>query len=144
MNTARPIYENAETLQAEKAFAESIEAVTGFELIKLPIKYQLDYAALEDDMVKAFLELKCRTNARNAYPDYAISLHKYLAAQSLFRATGIKTILAVRFTDGDFCAEIGELKGCRISFLKNGIRTREDSQDCEPMIHVPLSAFQKI
>lgn len=70
------------------------------EAFKLPQYHSLDHALIRDRKVFAIAEVKVRGHSRHKYPSVMIGLDKVLTARQIGRASGLKTFLIVRWTDG--------------------------------------------
>jgi hypothetical protein len=140
MGAARPIYENAQSLEAEAALARVIEAAFGCVLRKLERKFGLDFVAMRNERGAAFIEAKVRTNAMGRYPTYMVSMHKAIYAESIQRVTGLPTLLVVQWTDAIGYAPLGEQYP--ISFM--GRTDRGDPADVEPVCLIPIEQFKRI
>jgi hypothetical protein len=103
---------------------------------KMPIKYGLDYAALRNGRVVAFIEIKCRTCRSDKYDEYMISLHKVMAAAKLSSTTNLPCFLVVAWTDA-----IGYTHISAPSVEFGGRQDRNDEDDIEPVALIPISHF---
>ena len=138
---SRPLYENDETLWREYEAAQEVEKWSGATLKKIPIRYGLDYGIVREGEIVAFAELKCRTNRKDDFDSYMISLGKIQSARSLAETTGLDTFLFVFWKDAS-----GWLDFKTVPFwLQFGGRVdRNDPQDIEPMCHIPMSSFKEL
>jgi len=138
----RQQHETASDLQNEAAIKLKIERFTGWHLVKLPVSYHLDYAAYDcRGILKAWVEIKCRTNKREKYPTYLVAALKWNTAISLSRSTNppVPFWLAVGFTDGpglyahkpDHIVHVEEFNR----------KDPRDSADMEPMVAIPMGYF---
>lgn len=133
----RPTYETQNDLSREAAVISWICEKWKCRAGKLPKKYSLDYVLTHHGEVKAFAEIKCRTNACNAYPTYMLSLQKVIAAKELTRSTGKPSVLIVRWADA-----IGYTLLDRDYKMRVGGRTdRSDWQDVEPVVDISIQDF---
>lgn len=135
----RKIYENNDTLSAEHTFAEQIQKLLGGKLIKLPRQYHLDFTWVIDGKVSGFVEIKNRSNAKNAYETYMISLSKVLKAKEYYTSLGLPTILAVRWNDSEGYINLHNVN-FDIGF--GGRYDRNDWQDVEPVALIDIAAFK--
>lgn len=136
----RPLYERAGDLTNERQVADHLGKLYKSEMMKLPIKYGLDYAAVRGSEIRSWIEIKCRKNEMKRYPTYIISLDKILAARRLTQTTALPSILFVRWTDS-----LGFVNLCnQFSYEKGGRIDRNDWQDVEPVAAIPLENFQLI
>jgi hypothetical protein len=106
---------------------------------KLSDRYELDYLLLRNGVGCAWLELKIRTNAKAAYPTYMISFGKIMAARRLSGGSKLPSFLAVQWTDGIHYTRLDEVK--RFEVAIGGRRDRDDAQDIEPVILIPMDDF---
>jgi hypothetical protein len=95
----RQLYETESDLQNEKKVAEIICSAFGCSLIKLPIKYGVDYMATVNHELDGWYEIKCRKNPSNTYSDFMISLGKWISGVQLSDHTKAPFYLVVSFTD---------------------------------------------
>ena len=112
----------------------------GVDFFKLPIQYKLDFAIVRDGSVTSFIEVKCRKNVISAYPTYIISLSKMVAAAQ-YKDAGITCILLVQWAD-----QMGWVKipDNRWITKVGGRKDREDWQDIEPVVHIPIKEFKAV
>lgn len=141
---SRKLYEKGEDIEREAEVLRDVaEAWHPVVVNKLPKKYALD-AHLNFGTHSAFAEVKVRTVASTTFDTYMISLRKVLEGiqhASLFPDTGF--LLLVRWTDGLFCCDVTEaLSHSRIDF--GGRVDRDDRQDMEPTVLIPVSQFVRI
>ncbi len=109
-------------------------------MVKLPIRYCLDYAALRNKKIVAFVEIKHRTNKIHAYPTYMLSLAKVQAAKRLAEDVKVPSFLVVQWIDA---LGTTNLANCKFSVEMGGRIDRKDSQDVEPVAHINLAEFNK-
>lgn len=95
----RPIYETKADKANEEKVAEKITAARGYMMEKLPRLHQMDYAAFSTEGIKAFIEIKCRTNPMAKYPTTMCGMDKVLYARHVYRSFGINSYLFVQWTD---------------------------------------------
>lgn len=137
----RPLYETPEHLAREFNVAQAIEEALSSTLHKLPHKYNADYAAFRDDKLQSWIEIKCRDVESTAFPTVMLSLDKWLKIRWLAHATGVKFTLVVEFRDGIYWTDETD-KVRPIAFL--GRSDRNDWQDMEPSVRIPLSEFKPL
>lgn len=58
-----------------------------------------DFVALKGTHIKAFVELRCRSNAHDKYPDCYISATKLLHAYTMKSALDVNSLFVVSWTD---------------------------------------------
>tara|TARA_R110002020_G_scaffold363831_1_gene576134 strand:- start:250 stop:666 length:417 start_codon:yes stop_codon:yes gene_type:complete len=136
----RPTYETSEDLLNERGVIESFCNRFGFGFEKMPKQYHLDYCVLKNNKVVGFCEVKVRTNNHNQYNTLLLSLSKVSAANGLKQASNINSILLVKWKDRS-----------GYTYFKNnwpvmvgGRKDRNDWQDIEPVVHIPIPEFKFI
>ena len=138
----RPIYERGKDRDNERRVAEWLAARQpgGKRAVQMPKRYPVDYALIDGPGVFTdWLEIKCRTNTRDAYPTYMVSLEKIRAMFDLARFTALPARLVVRWEDA-----LGylTLPTSDYEIKMGGRRDRDDWQDIEPMAHFHVGSFQ--
>lgn len=134
----RPLYESAQDRENEINALRKIATKT--TPVKLPLRYEIDFALMNGDKIVAFAEVKCRTNLFSAYPTLMISMAKLISGITLSGQTGFPFWLIVKWTDKIGALEIDSL---RVFVMGVGGRTdRGDDQDREPVCHIPTTAFK--
>tara|TARA_R110000803_G_scaffold167416_5_gene230658 strand:+ start:1551 stop:1979 length:429 start_codon:yes stop_codon:yes gene_type:complete len=137
---SRPMYETAETRLQEQSLIEYCCDKWNMDAIKLPIKYGVDYMAMDKrGKATGFIELKQRTTTKDAYNTYFISLHKMMNVQALIKATELPVTLVVQWTD--WCGWVRLDTIPYHSIYAGGRGDRNDWQDREPMVHIPIKNF---
>ena len=135
----RKQHESPEDIIAERAALDRACKVWKCTAEKLPIKYELDYLLLREKRGVAWLEIKCRTNARLAYPTYMIALSKIMAARRLFDASQLPSFLLIQWSDVCGYIRNDSLLDFEIAF--DGRTDRGDPDDIEPVALIPLGEF---
>lgn len=136
----RPLYESSEDLANEQQVAKFLSEKWGCTFKKLPISYHIDWVVMRDKP-QAFVELKCRKNESKKYPTLLLSLNKWMRGKELSKELGIPFIVAVKWTDGVFFHTAGSAD---VSYGFGGRTDREDSQDIEPVVLIPVENFKRI
>lgn len=143
----RPIYERAEDRKREAEAMEKFlshirlekqgQQVTANEA---PPLHPYDYEVLVDGRPWALIEVKCRSNKRDAYPNYMISTEKVRVLREASHARGLAAFLLVSWADiiGYAGAETAASRGVR---AWGGRYDRADPKDQEYVFHIPLTAF---
>jgi len=134
-----PRYETAADLQNERVVADAL-AAHGYEVIKLPIQYRLDWLLRRNNQPIGFAEVKARKCNLNTYPTVMISLSKVIHAQMLTQATGLPCYLILFYRDciarlnfsDDFAVNPG------------GRADRDDPQDQDVCAYYPVTRLTKI
>lgn len=134
-----PRYETADDLRNERVVADAL-AEHGYEVIKLPIQYRLDWLLRRNNQPIGFAEVKARKCNLNTYPTVMISLSKVIHAQMLTQATGLPCYLILFYRDciarlnfsDDFAVNPG------------GRADRDDPQDQDVCAYYPVTRLTKI
>lgn len=131
------IYENEETLQAERSAITIVAEKWKAQAVKLPRRYSADFALLRGQQVKAWAEFKQRKNKMGKYPTYTVSLFKYMNMVNLSKETGVPSFFIVQWEDCTGYVQVPT----RIGLVFSGRTDRGDWEDKEPMVEIPLSSF---
>lgn len=140
---ARPLYETGADLGREQAFIAKICDEWQCESHKLSIKSGADYALTRGKPIVAWVEIKCRTNTKNAFSTYNISLDKLMKLRDLARHTALPAMLCVRWSDVDGYLDIGSTTR-DLEFAIWGRYDRGDNQDIEPSVLIPIEEFKAL
>jgi hypothetical protein len=141
----RPIYETTADLQREDDVLKVLEKLWNLKLIKLPIRYHLDFVAVKEDRAKAFVEVKTRNYSMqqiDAMGGYLMSIGKWSSAKSLYDCSGLPFVLVAKTTDGIYYSVFKEFKPDDI--LVRGRTDRNDWQDIEPCVVIRADKFKKL
>lgn len=137
----RPLYETKNDLQNEKQVVDYLATQWDATLMKLPIRYHLDYGIFRGETLVALAEIKCRTFEHNKYQTAMVCATKRMHALQLSQALGVPSLLVVRYTD----------KICYIDFAMmqdaakfGGRKDRGDEQDLGIMIHYKTDRMKDI
>ena len=138
---SRRLYENAANRKNEQAAKASLEASWSVMLRKLPIKYGAEWVAFRDDQAVAVIEYKNRPHESSRFPTYLLSVHKWMSMRSLANTIGVPAVLVVEFKDGmrHYTLEAGTAK---TSWA--GRRDRDDADDMEPCMMIPMELFGSV
>lgn len=136
----RPLYESSEDLANEQQVANFLSNKWKCKLKKLPMSYHVDWIVMRDEP-EAILELKCRKNESTRYTTLLLSLNKWMRGKELSKELGIPFIIVVRWTDGLFFHTVGS---ATVKHGFGGRTDREDSQDVEPVVLIPVDTFKRI
>jgi hypothetical protein len=145
----RPVYETEADRIREAAVAAKVKAFLAGPMapsctaVKLKPFAPVDFALCKTDgTVLGFLEVKVRTCKSDTYPTYMISLDKLLELNRLSSDVPCGVFLAVQWEDrlGVTKAPIMPAGGV----VMGGRKDRGDEMDVEPVVHIPVSAFETV
>lgn len=134
----RPHYESANDRRNEQIVADALKAL-GYDMVKLPPHYRLDYMLMKDARPKAFVEVKARRFAMHKYPTALVNLHKVMAARQLSFETNLPAYMVVLYTDA--LARISFAEEFALGFLANGRNDRDDPLDRDLVCYYPIERF---
>lgn len=139
----RPIYETQKNLDVERGVASLLEEKWKCEVVKMPIKYGLDYTFTRNKEIAGFCEIKC-LNYELAQFDrmsggYFISMGKFISAKTLAEFTKLPFFLVLKTKDGIWYRKFTQFEGFK--FVVNGRKDRNDWQDVEPMVLLEIKLF---
>jgi len=134
---SRPIYETPADLVNERRVADALLERWRCNAVKLPRRYEIDYALSRGNRVMAWAEVKCRTNPREQYPTYMVALGKVLTGLNLSQRTNLPFMLVVQWTDS-----LGWVTPTFDAIHIGGRHDRGDREDEEPMVHIPIADFK--
>lgn len=136
------MYETEKHLEKERHTALFFEQIFQCTLRKLPIKYQLDYAAERQGSIKAFIEIKCPNYTFEQFKKigcYKISFAKWCAAEQMSRVAGVPFVLVVGLLDQVRYMRTDDFMADSVTWW--GRTDRNDSQDMEPAVVLHLDRF---
>ena len=140
---SRPLYEEAQDRRNELEVIRILEKKwPDYSFKKLPSKYYVDFAAIHKDGITAWVEIKCRNNNHNLYKTYMISMDKVIHGLSFAEKTNKDFTLFVRWKDVIGWVTIDSID--KYSIEIGGRKDRGDTQDVEPVIHIPIEDFKII
>jgi len=138
----RRSYETQIDLDNEKSICEKIETACGMHLRKMSIKYSLDFIGFRNGKAVAVIEVKKRHNRYSKYPTVILSLAKWNRGVEFHRVNDLKFIFCVQFDDGYFFYEYQNDDKFNVEI--GGRRDRNDDQDIEPVMHIPIVRMKKL
>lgn len=136
----RPLYESTHDIVKEVEIAGVLETVWECDVHKLPRSYQWDYGAFRDGNMQAVFEIKCR---KKKYNTLILSLHKIMKGHDYDRV-GIRAFVVIEWLDGLYYLRLPVPLGrdhCRVEW--GGRKDRNDAEDMEPVVHIPVEMFTK-
>jgi hypothetical protein len=140
-NMTRPIYETEQDLSREKFIGENLASFWNVNLHKLPRAYYVDWMVTKENKVKGFAELKCRSHNKGQFPSLILSMHKWIHGKQMAAEVDGSFIVVVQWKDGLFYHKQG---WCKVDYALGGRKDRGDSQDMEPVVHIPVNYFKTI
>lgn len=144
----RPLYESNADLEREWSVASIIESAWSCKMVKLGIKYSLDFVVTEEDSDKAlgFCEIKTRNYTMEQignFGGYLLSLGKWVAAKELCTASNLPFFLVVKTSDGLYYARFDHVFKPYAVHVR-GRKDRGDEQDIEPCVLINVDRFTRI
>jgi len=137
----RPVYESSADKTAEACVIRKLsERQQGAQFVKLPQLSVLDYVVIDNEKVKALVEIKNRRNPVDKYPTYIISERKLKDGLELSKLLNVSFILVVSWLDDIRWVKIKRLYPAEIG----GRYDRGDAQDIERVCHIPIGDFKRL
>jgi hypothetical protein len=139
----RPLYETNKDRLAEARVAKRVADTWSCRPVKLRPTYVVDYALLQGDVCKAFMEIKCRNYSMKQMDDmggFMLSLDKWCKGNELAKAGGTSFVIVVDAVGGIYWYSGTEHDG--LSF--GGRTDRDDPQDVEPVVLLKAARFKKL
>jgi hypothetical protein len=145
ISRGRPSYEDERSLANERRVAERVATAWDLTLTKIPLHYYIDFAATRDGRVTIWVEIRCRSCSRNKYESFMLSLNKVRHAIQLSNDTGKPVVFVTEWTDGIFWIEMQESM-LKLPLVIGGgaITRRNDWQDIEPLVLIPINDFRPL
>ena len=143
----REHYENEESLSKEEAFKKAIEEYKDLQLIKLPMAYNCDFAAVKKgerfDEVVGVMEVKCRKGKFGQYPDLLISKNKIDGVINRWNLKKFWFVIAIRWDDKDVYYQWRPSHTDDHKVVIGGRKDRGDWQDTEPVYLIENKHFRE-
>ena len=148
--TVRPLYETQADRRREASVAGIISQRLNVSLLKLPIKYCVDFAAYDKTTLdlKSWIEVKCRNiesfqEMKIKY--FIVALSKIMAGLQLAHTTGKPFFIYWGFLDNSiFYTEITTDLVAEVADVKvKGRFDRGDWQDQEPVICITKDMLKR-
>jgi hypothetical protein len=144
---SRPKYETDKDLANEKTIIPIIERHFKCKIKKLPISYMFDFLFYREGKAWGCGEYKRRKVAYTKYPFIILSAAKFYKATNFGRMLDAGFHFIVEFDDGIFYAPLQielDYVAKEFDIGWGGREDRGDSQDMEPVIHIPINKFFRI
>ncbi len=144
----RPMYESDRDRINEDRIARRIEKAWRLELKKMPVSYKLDFAAVRDNVIVGWIEVK-RRRILPKWRTVMLSISKWREGCILSSSTGIGWAFVVENSvDGKlWWCDCSDMMEDEDSFqIEWGGRTKStrDRADVEPVIHIPTKLFKQV
>jgi hypothetical protein len=137
----RPLYESAENRAAQEALVTVLCDRWKCGHITMPQLSVADFLLHRDPYPKAWVEVKQRSNAMNAYVSYMLSFAKWKALRALSSATKLPAFLLIGFTNG---AAFIEVDDSNHTIDRGGRVDRGDPLDLEGCIYIPMGQLERL
>lgn len=140
---SRPLYEKQADLDKERSLADKLSEKWNCQLVKMPIKYHLDYAMLRDEKIVGFCEMKSPNYSLSDFKRFGgffISLDKFMSANKLNSSTMLPCFIVLNASDGIWYASFHDAKLTAIKM--KGRKDRKDWQDMEPCVVLDTDQFK--
>lgn len=142
-----PLYETEFDLENERKASVILGKVWNCTPVKLPHKEKVDWSMERDNRTKAIAEIKTRSNSKDKYPTFYISLKKWMSGLQMSEAMSkgkerVPFLVIANWTDGMYWHEAGSTTD--LEFGVNGKKVRGDIYDEEIVVYIPTQYFTKI
>ena len=141
----RPIYQTPDNLIDEQQLAHFIEYTCDCKLIKMPIRFHIDFVVEKKGKIVAFCEYKTRNYSMETLDNWGgviLSIGKYAAAKQLYECSGFPFVFIISTLDGIWYTKFDEFTKQQVQF--KGRNDRKDWQDKEPCIMLKANVWTKI
>jgi len=136
-------YNTTEANAKEEALINSVVPKWGVIAEKNPEFHKIDYSLAEEEegSIIGFVEVKCRDCNYKKHSTFFISLAKYMAACEMARFTSVPVFILVEWLDQTKYVKVP----CKtVDVRMGGRKDRENPDDYEPMIHIPITEFRSV
>ena len=138
------MHESEANLSNEQQVKNDLEEKFGVELKKLPISYRMDFMAFRDGKPSSVVEVKCRKTASSTtYPWFMLALGKWNAGIDYTIKNNLPFYLVGKYSDGIFFYRYNSSDSVDIKWF-NGRKDRNDPDDKEPCVYIPMELFKKL
>ncbi len=145
-----PVREKPEDRKNEKLVAQRYRDIKypGMLLHKNPEFYPIDFnlvgkPGLGVPILQMF-EVKCRDNKMRKWDEFYLSAHKCLAIIQYSRVLGFETRLVVKWTDRIGVIDLAAFDVTSFQKVWFGRLDRNDPNDVEPGLAIPVNLFEEI
>ncbi len=138
----RPTYETFNHVEAQNSMLRALATRLQLSRVEVVRKkfYPVDALGYSGGQMLCLIESKVRKNHMGMYSTYMISMEKYARALSMADALNCLFVIAVQWSD-----QLGWHIANRITQPEvsiGGRRDRDDADDVEPVVHIPIDQFQ--
>ena len=147
MNQRSAGYESPEDLAQEEIGRKDCEAFWNVGAVKVPKQYRFDFLLFKNNNSWAVVEFKRRGIYYSDYPTIALSSIKYKIIKDFCVGFNLNFFFVVKFKDGlYFCdlSPIAQLTGAPLPLIIVDRNDRDDSEDAEPCIVIPILKFRSM
>jgi hypothetical protein len=145
---SRPFYETESDRIAEKAIADRIAAKYGWTVVQLKPACHVDFALMNGDQIKGFMEIKNRKydyEAMRRMGGLMLSAVKFSGLINWRDTYYMGIVVGLNLTDGLFTFTTlpnEPVAHFKMKFM--GRIDRNDDQDMEPCILIPIEKFKRL
>jgi hypothetical protein len=136
----RPFYEAPEHVSEELKVAAYVCNVFSCSYEQYPPLHPLNGKLVQDGITKVVAEIKIRNNASTKYPTLMMSSDKWKRGLDWAFIENKPFMLFVKFTDGIFMTKVKN----KYDEAIGGRTDRNDPNDVERCVYIPISSFKKI
>ena len=136
----RPIYEAPEHVSKELTVASYVCNVFSCTYEQFPPLHALNGKLVRNGITDAVVEIKIRNNASTKYPTLMMSANKWKRGLEWAHKENKPFLLVIKFTDGVFLTKVAADYPESIG----GRTDRNDPNDMERCVYIPISSFKKI
>ena len=140
----RPKYETQHDLERQGIAAAKFCKAFRCVLHGLPEFYEVDFLVEFKGLMRGVCEVKCRDIFSYDYGTVILSLHKFKAMTEYGRLVGGSADLVVQFKDKMMTVNLLAYHPSLMKISTGGRHDRDDAQDTEPVIHIPLDWFTEV
>jgi hypothetical protein len=144
---ARPTYENSDHLNEERRVIEAVEATHGIRMAKTPKYYHIDFCGVDHTgRVVGWFEVRNKSFEKNRFQTFYTSLEKYLSVARMGHLTNLPAFIVCGWRDKIEAHKVKHTAAREYPLTIGGrtVNTRNDPDDIEPVIHIPLAHFQPL
>jgi len=140
----KPIYENENDAQNEDALAKFCERKWNVKMVRQRKLAQFDYFAVLGSEVKAFVEMRTRSNKFDQFPDIWMNINKLVTAKTVFEITKIPHLFMVEWSDAIGVCNLNNFleTDCEMAYMPESPNRRNAIEDREAIALIPINLFK--